>query len=73
MLRGELNRGYSQELPHLAALVCHSLIDLAIYDAYGNLHSLPVFETLTADFLPVDLGHFWSRRRSLPGNGRRIF
>jgi len=57
-LRGEVNRGRGQELPHLAALVCHSLFDLAIYDAYGNLHGRPVFETLSADFLPADLGHF---------------
>jgi L-alanine-DL-glutamate epimerase-like enolase superfamily enzyme len=57
-IRAELNQGHSQELPHLAALVCHSLIDLALYDAYGNLHERPVFETLTKDFLASDLSNF---------------
>ena len=45
-IRAELNARHSEELPHLAALVCHSLFDLAVYDAFGNLHGRPVFETL---------------------------
>jgi L-alanine-DL-glutamate epimerase-like enolase superfamily enzyme len=57
-IRAELNQGHSQELPHLGALVCYSPIDLAIYDAYGNLHERPVFETLTKDFLASDLSNF---------------
>lgn len=57
-IRSELNQGKSEELPHLAALVCHSLFDLAIFDAYGNLHGRPVFETLSADWMTGDLAHF---------------
>jgi L-alanine-DL-glutamate epimerase-like enolase superfamily enzyme len=57
-IRGELNQGHSEELPHLAALVCHSLLDLAIYDAFGNLHGRPVFETLSSEWLSRDLGDF---------------
>jgi L-alanine-DL-glutamate epimerase-like enolase superfamily enzyme len=57
-IRGELNGAYDEQLPHLAALVCHSLFDLAIYDAYGTLHERPVFETLGPDHLSTDLGQF---------------
>lgn len=57
-LRAELNRGHGEELPHLAALVCHSLFDLAIFDAYGQLHGRPVFETLSSEWLGSDLAHF---------------
>ncbi len=58
-LRAELNRGHAEELPHLAALVCHSLFDLAVYDAYGQLHGQPVFDTLSSEWLGTDLAHFF--------------
>ena len=45
-------------LPHLAALVCFSLFDLAIHDAYGKLHDRPVYETYGPDFLSRDLCDF---------------
>ncbi len=45
-------------MPHLAALVCHSLFDLAVFDAFGNLLKRPVFETLGEEFLRADLAHF---------------
>jgi len=57
-IRSELNEGKSEELPHLAALVCHSLFDLAIFDAYGNLHGRPVFETLSSEWMGSDLVRF---------------
>jgi len=59
-LLDEENRGRepAAHMPHLAALVCHSLFDLAIYDAYGQLHQRPVFTTLGEDFLATDLAHF---------------
>jgi L-alanine-DL-glutamate epimerase-like enolase superfamily enzyme len=52
------NAAYSEPMPHLAALVCHSLVDLAIFDAFGVLHERPVFQTLGDDFLSSDLAHF---------------
>ena len=52
------NAGHAESMPHLAALVCHSLFDLAIFDAFGNLHARPVFETLGEEFLGTDLAHF---------------
>ena len=41
----EENRGRdaAAQMPHLAALVCHSLFDLAMFDAFGRLHGRPVF------------------------------
>ena len=45
-------------MPHLAALVCHSLFDLAIHDAFGQLVNRPVFETFTPEFLNSDLANF---------------
>ena len=48
----------SSAMPHLAALVCHSLFDLAVFDAFGNLLQRPVFETLGEEFLTADLAHF---------------
>jgi L-alanine-DL-glutamate epimerase-like enolase superfamily enzyme len=52
------NAGHTEPMPHLAALVCHSVFDIAIHDAFGNLHRRPVFETLGEDFLTADLAHF---------------
>ncbi len=46
-----------EAMPHLAALVCLSAFDLALYDAFGNLHGVPAFETLTQEWLgEADLG-----------------
>jgi L-alanine-DL-glutamate epimerase-like enolase superfamily enzyme len=42
-------------LPWLAALVCASAFDLALYDAYGVMRERPVFETLGRDSLSRDL------------------
>lgn len=63
-LLDEENRGRAPEahMPHLASLVCFSLFDLAIYDAFGNLHSRPVFETFGEEFLRTDLGEFLEPR-----------
>ena len=57
-LLAEANTGHAEPMPHLAALVCHSLFDLAIFDAFGNLHARPVFDTLGEEFLDTDLAQF---------------
>lgn len=44
-------------LPLLATLACCSPFDIALYDAFGNLHGLPALETLTKEFLNQDLAH----------------
>ena len=59
-LQEEFNaeRPAEEALPHLAALVCFSLFDIAIHDAYGKLHGLPVYETYNANFMSRDLASF---------------
>jgi L-alanine-DL-glutamate epimerase-like enolase superfamily enzyme len=52
------NRRPEAHLPHLAALVCFSLFDLAVHDAYGRLHERPVYETYGPEFLSRDLADF---------------
>src|SRR6185503_1240465 len=40
------------------ALVCCSLFDIAVHDAYGQLHQRPVYETYNAEFMTRDLSDF---------------
>jgi len=51
-------REKSDHMPLLAALVCISPFDIALHDAYGNLHGKPVYETYGAEFLGRDLASF---------------
>ncbi len=53
------NRG-DNAMPYLAALGATSALDLAIHDAYGNLHQRDVYTTYNADFMSFDLSHFLS-------------
>jgi L-alanine-DL-glutamate epimerase-like enolase superfamily enzyme len=60
-LLGQLNasRGEQAEpMPWLAALVCCSLFDIALHDAYGNLLQRPVYETYGPEFLTRTLADF---------------
>ncbi len=52
------NRSPDAALPHLAALVCFSLFDLAVHDAYGQLHECPTYATYHAGFMSRDLADF---------------
>ena len=52
------NRGPSEAMPLLAGLVCLSLFDVALHDAFGNLHQRPVYSTYTSEFMSRDLGNF---------------
>ena len=53
----DVNRGLESEkhIPWLAALVCCSPFDLALYDAFGKLVEKPVYETLGPEYLSSDL------------------
>jgi L-alanine-DL-glutamate epimerase-like enolase superfamily enzyme len=51
-------RGTAEPVPWLAALVCCSVFDLALHDAYGQLHRRPVYTTYGRDFMNRDLGDF---------------
>lgn len=54
------NRESSPEerVPFLAGLVSCSPFDLALHDAYGNLHGRPIYECYTQEFMNHDLAHF---------------
>ncbi|MDB6121235.1 MAG: enolase superfamily enzyme related to L-alanine-DL-glutamate epimerase [Pedosphaera sp.] len=48
----------NEPMPYLAALVCCSLFDLAIHDAYGKVHGVPTFETFGPEFMNRDLASY---------------
>ena len=52
------NRGEGEPMPLLAGLVCLSVFDLALHDAFGQLHQRPVYSTYTDEFMSRDLGSF---------------
>jgi len=56
----ELNNGRPgmEPMPWLAALVCNSLFDIALHDAYGRLVRRPIYSTYNADFMNRDLADF---------------
>jgi L-alanine-DL-glutamate epimerase-like enolase superfamily enzyme len=54
----EFNRARSEPMPHLAALVCCSAFDLAVHDAFGMLHGIPVYQTYNRSFMNADLAHY---------------
>lgn len=54
-------RAGREPMPWLAALVCCSLFDIALHDAYGMLHGRPIYETYNAEFMNHDLSHFLTR------------
>lgn len=46
------------EMPYLAALVCCSAFDIALHDAYGQLHEIDVYQTYNEQYLSSDLSAF---------------
>ena len=61
-LREEHNRGFEAEgrepMPWLAALVCCSVFDIALHDAYGILHNVSVYETYNGAWMNKTLAGF---------------
>ncbi len=53
-----------EPVPWLAALVCCSAFDLALHDAYGALHDVPVYDTYNAAWMNADLSHFLAPAQS---------
>ncbi|MEM7130751.1 MAG: enolase C-terminal domain-like protein [Chloroflexota bacterium] len=48
----------AEPMPWLAALVCCSTFDLALHDAYGVLHDVPIYETYKPPYMNQDLAAF---------------
>ncbi|MCB1062658.1 MAG: hypothetical protein KDN20_07035 [Verrucomicrobiae bacterium] len=59
-LRSQFNADRDPEahLPHLAALVCFSLFDIAAHDAFGQIHGVPTYATYGPEYLTHDLSHY---------------
>jgi L-alanine-DL-glutamate epimerase-like enolase superfamily enzyme len=51
-------RAGREPMPWLAALVCCSLFDIALHDAYGCLVGQPIYATYNAEFMNRDLAAF---------------
>jgi L-alanine-DL-glutamate epimerase-like enolase superfamily enzyme len=45
-------------MPFLATLVCSSAFDIALHDAYGMLHGLPIYETYDRQWMNRDLAAY---------------
>ncbi len=57
-LQRACNHDALEPMPLLAALVCLSPLDLALHDAFGQLHQRPTYSTYTSEFLSRDLDSF---------------
>lgn len=57
----EENEGKDEEhrLPYLAALVCDSLFDLALHDAYGECNGVATFATFNRHYMNYDLAWYY--------------
>ncbi len=56
-------------MPWLAALVCCAPFDLALHDAFGQIHQLPTYATYNASFMNYDLSTYLEDEQ---GNSRRF-
>lgn len=52
------NATRSLPIPHLAGLVCLSLFDIAVHDAFARLHERPVYACYASDLMPADLSAY---------------
>jgi len=57
-LLDDLNRDRAEPMPWLGALVCCSVFDQALHDAYGQLHQVDVYTTYTAEFMNRSLADY---------------
>jgi len=57
----ETNKAYplNEQMPWLAALVCNSLFDIALYDAYGMLHGVSSWNIFSPEFMNQDLSWYY--------------
>lgn len=51
-------RAGAEPMPWLAALVSCSLFDIALHDAFGRLHDIPVYSTYGPEFMSRSLNDF---------------
>ena len=56
----------TEPMPWLAALICCSLFDIALHDAYGILHNKPVYKTYNSEFMNSDLATYLEPAQGSP-------
>ncbi|MCJ8329797.1 MAG: mandelate racemase/muconate lactonizing enzyme family protein [Lentisphaeria bacterium] len=66
-LLDEFNANAQSTMPYLAALVCYSALDIAMHDAYGLLHQIPVYRSYTAQYMNKDLSAYLSPEPGFEG------
>jgi len=54
------DQGAAEPIPWLAALACCSPFDIALHDAYGVLHDVPVYEPYNKRYMNTDLSAYLS-------------
>ena len=59
---------WGESMPWLAALICCSPFDMALHDAYGQLHQRPIYQTYNSEFMSRDLGDFLVRAEGVRVN-----
>ncbi len=52
------DRAESEAMPWLAALVCCSVFDIAVHDAFGIAHGMPTYESYNGTYMSRDLNEF---------------
>jgi L-alanine-DL-glutamate epimerase-like enolase superfamily enzyme len=52
------DRSTTLQMPYLAALIACSAFDIALHDAYGQLHGVPTYATYGREFFDADLSEF---------------
>jgi L-alanine-DL-glutamate epimerase-like enolase superfamily enzyme len=71
LARTNTKRGDGAEpMPWLAALVCCSVFDIALHDAFGKLTERPAYSTYNAEFMNRDLGDFLEASPLTAFNGK---
>jgi len=58
LLKEENDGTPETHMPWLAALVSCSPFDIALHDAFGNSHGVPVYETYSSEYLNFDLAYY---------------
>ncbi|MDA3948798.1 MAG: hypothetical protein PF508_06175 [Spirochaeta sp.] len=60
----------TRAIPSLAFRVCLSAFDLALYDAFGRVHAVGAFDTLTEKWMNHDLAYHFDAGTEAPFSGR---
>jgi L-alanine-DL-glutamate epimerase-like enolase superfamily enzyme len=47
-----------EDMPYLSSLLCLSVFDIALHDAYGHLHRMDIYQTYNREFMNRDLASF---------------